>query len=92
MLILVLCPSVFSFLVIFTTYKSTKIINEVGTAYMANMSRQISMHFETTIKLRLAQLTAIVETVTRHEKRQNCTALVAGLPVEYQRIPGFIAA
>ena len=64
MLILVLYISVFSFLAVFMTRKSTETINEVGTIYMANMSRQSSMHFETTIELRLAQLAAIVETVT----------------------------
>ena len=63
-LILVLCISVFSFLALFMTQKSTDTINQVGTLYMANMSRQISIHFETTIELRLAQLEAIVETVT----------------------------
>ena len=63
MLILVLYISVFSFLAVFMTHKSTETINEVGTIYMANMSRQISMHFETTIELRLAQLAAIAETV-----------------------------
>ena len=63
MLILVLYVSVFSFLAVFMTQKSTETINEVGTIYMANMSRQISMHFETTVELRLAQLAAIAETV-----------------------------
>ena len=61
-----LCVCVFSFLAVRIGAQSSRTINEVGLLYMSSMSEQISMHFETTITLRLDQMTALVETaVTR---------------------------
>ena len=42
--------------------RSSETINEIGTNYMAGMSQEISMHFETTMDLRLSQVEALVET------------------------------
>ena len=58
-----LCVCVFSFLAVRISDRSSRTINEVGLLYMSGMSEQISMHFETTITLRLDQMTALVETV-----------------------------
>ena len=57
-----LCVCVFSFLAVRISAQSSRTINEVGLLYMSSMSEQISMHFETTIGLRLDQMTALVET------------------------------
>ena len=57
-----LCVCVFSFLAMRINAQSSRTINEVGVLYMSSMSEQISMHFETTITLRLDQMKALVET------------------------------
>ena len=61
--VVLLCVSVFSFLAVHMNHESTQTINQVGTLYMSNMSQQVSMHFATTISLRLDQLETIVTTV-----------------------------
>ncbi len=60
--VVLLCICVFSFLALHMGQVSTQTINQVGTLYMSNMSQQISMHFSTTISLRLDQLNAILTT------------------------------
>ncbi len=62
--VVLLCVCVFSFLAFHMSQVSTQTINQVGTLYMSNMSQQISMHFGTTISLRLDQLDAIVTTTS----------------------------
>ena len=57
-----LCTAVFSFLAIYMNRRSTDTINEVGKIYMSGVSEQISMHFATTMGLRLSQVEALVET------------------------------
>ena len=61
--VVLLCVCVFSFLAFHMNRESTQTINQVGTLYMSNMSQQISMHFATTISLRLDQLDALVTTI-----------------------------
>ena len=51
--VIFLCVLVFSSLAFHMNKESTQTINQVGTMYMSNMSQQISMHFSTTISLRL---------------------------------------
>lgn len=41
--------------------KSDTVISEVGKLYMRGMSKEISMHFETTIELKLSQLETILK-------------------------------
>ena len=66
-----LCVCVFSFLAVRISAQSSRTINEVGLLYMSSMSEQISMHFETTISLRLDQMTTLVETsVTKKIHRE----------------------
>lgn len=55
-----LCIGLFSFLTAFMGKRSSDTINQVGQFYMENLSQQISMHFETTIGLRLQQVEALV--------------------------------
>ena len=62
-IIVLLCVCVFSFLAFHMNNISSQTINQVGTLYMSNMSQQISMHFETTISLRMDQLEALVTTI-----------------------------
>ena len=64
-----LCVLVFSSLAFHMNKESTQTINQVGTMYMSNMSQQISMHFSTTISLRLDQLDALVATIPPNSSR-----------------------
>ena len=61
-IITILCVCVFSFLAVYMNEKSTDTIGKVGNIYMDGMSQQISLHFSTTINLRLSQLDALVTT------------------------------
>ncbi len=55
-----LCVVIFSFMAVYMNGKSIETINGVGTIYMSGMSEQISLHFEKTVGLRLAQVEEIV--------------------------------
>ncbi len=61
--IVILCIVVFAFLAVSMSNRSEETIEEVGQIYMTGMSEQISMHFETTISLRLSQVEALVKTI-----------------------------
>ncbi len=61
-IIFVLCVAVFSYLAYYMNRQSTETINEVGTIYMTGMRERISIHFRTTIELRLSQVDALVKT------------------------------
>ena len=61
-LVLALSLTIFSFLAIFMNRQSASTIRQVSQLYMSSMGDQISMHFETTIGLRLDQLVAMVQT------------------------------
>ena len=60
--VVVVC--LFVFLAFFMNQKSSDTIQEVGRIYMTGMSEQISLHYETTIELRLSQVQALVDTTT----------------------------
>ncbi len=51
--------------------RSSDTISQVGEVYMKNLSQQISMHFETTIDLRLDQVQTIVNDVRPAFEREN---------------------
>ena len=57
--IICLTVFVFSFLGISIHRQSENTIEDVGTAYMAGMNEQVSLHFETTIELRLTMAESI---------------------------------
>lgn len=57
-----LCVLIFSFLAVYMNSRSMETITEIGTVYMSGMNREISMHFEVTMDLRLSEVEAIVET------------------------------
>ena len=58
----ILTVFIFTFLGVYMTRRSAETIGEVGKFYMNGMSEQISLHFATTINLRLGQVEALVET------------------------------
>ncbi|MCI9047575.1 MAG: response regulator [Hungatella sp.] len=57
----VLCLVVFSFLAYYMNKQSGDTITAVGTIYMTGMNDRISMHFRTTIEMRLTQVEELVE-------------------------------
>lgn len=61
-LVPVFCVLVFGFLAVVMNKRSSETISEIGTNYMAGMSQEISMHFETTMELRLSQVEALIKT------------------------------
>jgi len=62
-----LCAGIFTFLGVYMNRRSSDVIRKVGGIYMAGMSEQISMHFGTTMLLRLSQVDAIVKTFPEGE-------------------------
>ena len=68
----ILTVCIFTFLGVYMTRRSSVTIGEVGKFYMNGMSEQISLHFATTINLRLGQVEALVQTnepgTASHEK------------------------
>ncbi len=61
-LVPVFCVLIFGFLAIFMNRRSSETISEIGTNYMSGMSQEISLHFETTMELRLSQVEALIKT------------------------------
>ncbi|WP_373214871.1 response regulator [Ruminococcus sp. 5_1_39BFAA] len=62
-LISVLCVGIFSFLAVYMNKKSTQTLYEVAMIYMSGLNKQISLHFETTLDLRLDQVAAFTERI-----------------------------
>jgi two-component system sensor histidine kinase/response regulator len=60
--VVVLCLLVFASLFRYSDKETRKTIEEVGSIYMTGMSERITMHFDTTIDYRIAQLQSIVDT------------------------------
>ena len=63
----ILCVFTFSFLAVYMNGKSSETMTEMGTVYMAGMSEQISIHFEKTVGLRLAQVKELEQDVPPQE-------------------------
>ncbi|MCI8864043.1 MAG: response regulator [Lachnospiraceae bacterium] len=61
--VIILCICVFSFLSVYMKRKSEATVINVGNIYMLGMSERITMHFKTTIQLRLSQVENMVEIV-----------------------------
>ncbi|MBC5742105.1 response regulator [Lachnospiraceae bacterium MD308] len=69
--ILILCVAIFSFLAFYMNGKSSGTITEMGAIYMSGMSEQISIHFEKTMGLRLAQVEELEKEVPPQEADQE---------------------
>lgn len=65
----VLCIGLFTFLAFFMGQRSTETIGTVGRFYMESMSEQITLHFQTTVGLRLDQVEAMVNDIPTAEER-----------------------
>lgn len=78
-ILIIVCTSVLSVFAITMSKKSERAINEVGTIYMSGMSERISMHFETTINLRLAQVETMIKNISPSQHQKYSKSLVEKL-------------
>lgn len=78
-ILIIVCTSVLSVFAITMSKKSERAINEVGTIYMSGMSERISMHFETTINLRLAQVETMIKNISPSQHQKYSQSLVEKL-------------
>lgn len=78
-ILIIVCTSVLSVFAITMSKKSERAINEVGTIYMSGMSERISMHFETTINLRLAQVETMIKNINPSQHQKYSKSLVEKL-------------
>ncbi len=62
-IVAVLCICIFSYMAFHMERRSSETISQVGLTYMSGMSEQVSLHFETTMSLRLSQVRALVNTI-----------------------------
>ena len=74
-LVFILTVCIFCFLGLYMNRKSTETIRHVSQMYMSGLSEQISMHFETTIGLRLEQMDALVKTVVPENVHEDPDSL-----------------
>ena len=72
-LLSILTLGIFVFAARFMDWRSTETINDVGQIYMESMSRQVSLHFQTTIDLRLNQVETMVESASPSREIRNPT-------------------
>lgn len=61
--ITVICVLVFFFLAGYMNTRNAETIGEIGTIYMSGMNERISMHFETTMDIRLDRLEDICDSI-----------------------------
>ena len=83
---------VFAFLTVRINNQSRRTINEVALLYMSSMNEQISRHFETTITLRLEQMTALVENAESgniHRELKRMEGLISGAQAREFKYLGF---
>lgn len=59
LLVVIACVLIFVFLARLLSSQNTKMINNIGTIYMAGMNERIEMHFQTTIETQFEQLKSI---------------------------------
>ena len=74
-IVAVLCICIFSYMAFRMDRRSSETITQVGLTYMSSMSEQVSMHFETTISLRLSQVRALVNTIQPGSSRISCVVM-----------------
>ena len=85
--IALLCVCVFSFLALHMGTISSQTINEVGSLYMSSLSEQLSLHFETTINLRLEQMEALASAMTSEDIHED--ARQQEVLISYAKALGF---
>ena len=75
----VLCVGVFLLLTMYLQRSATETVSEIAALYMSGMSEQVSLHFSTTVNLRLSQAEILVESVPASDYASYGTELVQAL-------------
>lgn len=75
----VLCVGVFLILTMYLQRSSTETVSEIAALYMSGMSEQISLHFSTTVNLRLSQAEILTKSVPASDYASYGTELVQAL-------------
>ncbi len=63
-LVAVLCVFIFAYQTNYMNQKSAETISEIGEIYMSGLSERAAAHFQTTVELRLSQVSALVDSVS----------------------------
>ncbi len=64
-IIAAVCICVFTFLVVLMNVKSSKAMNDIGSVYMSQTSKRISLHFNTTVESHLEGLNFLIDRAER---------------------------
>ena len=75
LMISLLCVVVFCLQTFYMHRRSSDTIHDLGDFYMSGLSEQVSLHFGTTIRLRLSQVSALVDSVPKTNRRSTRIAL-----------------
>lgn len=66
--VVVICVLIFVFLARLLSSQNTRMINDIGSLYMAGMNERIEMHFQTTIETQFEQLNSIADEISKLDK------------------------
>lgn len=66
--VVVICVLIFVFLARLLSSQNTRMINDIGSLYMAGMNERIEMHFRTTIETQFEQLNSIADEISKLDK------------------------
>lgn len=76
-LVAALCVVMFIYQTEYMNRKSAETINEIGEIYMSGLSERSVAHFQTTVELRLSQVSALVDAVPPQSKSDERSIRVA---------------
>ena len=63
-LVAVLCVFIFAYQTEYMNRKGAETISEIGEIYMSGLSERAAAHFQTTVELRMSQVSALVDSVS----------------------------
>ncbi len=76
-LVATLCVFMFVYQTRYMNKKSAETISEIGEIYMSGLSERAAAHFQTTVELRLSQVSALVDAVPPQSKSSERSIRVA---------------
>ncbi len=76
-LVVMLCVFIFAYQTEYMNKKSAETIGEIGEIYMSGLSERAAAHFQTTVELRLSQVSALVDSVSPESNASERSIRVA---------------
>lgn len=67
----ILIVSLFVWLTVFMNQINSDTVKDIGQIYMGGISEQISLHYQTTVELRLSQMKALVDTTRQNDTHEQ---------------------